>query len=172
MSKSSVKGKIRIKMAFIIISIYISFTKSFANCVFNTNIITLDPLEAQQIKTLPLSMYIWSSIYHFCGIYKNYDICIQNPLLYQYGHIIPFTLSNNGRSWSVHMCLLMNDDISAYVVCHKKNWVINSKINSTSNDNRYSTMLDSIISSIKSAFHYSDGPETYENWIIALESGW
>eukprot|EP01084_Bolivina_argentea_P013685 25666_1 len=142
MSKSSVKGKIRIKMAFIIISIYISFTKSFANCVFNTNIITLDPLEAQQIKTLPLSMYIWSSIYHFCGIYKNYDICIQNPLLYQYGYIIPFALSNNGWIWSVHVSLLMIDDISTYLVCQKNrneiythffrnrnnNWDINSKI--------------------------------------------
>eukprot|EP01084_Bolivina_argentea_P013689 25672_1 len=131
MSKSSVKGKIRIKITFISISIYGSFTQSFANGVFATNIIILDQIEAQRIKILPLSMYIWSTSYRFCGIYKNYDFCIHNPLLYQYGHIIPFTLSNNGRSWSVHMCLLMNDDISAYVVCHKKNWVINSKINST-----------------------------------------
>ncbi len=119
MPKSSLKGKISIKITFTIISIYSSFIKSLANGVYGTNIIILDPLEAQHIKKLPLTMYFWFVSDRSGSIYKNYDFCIQNPCLHKYEYIIPFKMFNNGWNWSVHMSLLMNDDISAYFLCEK-----------------------------------------------------
>ncbi len=105
------EAKNGIRNAFIIIAMYGSFTKSFPNDTFCQ--------EAQHIKTLPSSMYIWSASNRFRDIYTNYDFCIQNPCRYKYGYIIPFTLANDGWNWSVHMSLPMNDDISTYFLCQK-----------------------------------------------------
>eukprot|EP01084_Bolivina_argentea_P136262 239995_1 len=158
--KKQFERKIRIKITSIIIFIHGLLTKSFANSTIGQHILILDPLEPKQIEILPLSMYIWSTRDRFCAIYNKYDFCIQNRCIYKYGYIIPLAVSNNDWIWSLHISLSINNDISTYFVCEKKtneiytpsfrnNWFIKSKINITSNDNRYSTMLDRSIMPIK-----------------------
>ncbi len=83
------------------------------------NIITMDPLEAQEIKTILLSMYIWCTSIQFCAIYKKYNFCIQNPSIYKCGYIIPFAMSNNDWIGAVYMSWLINDDTLTYFVCQK-----------------------------------------------------
>ncbi len=65
--------KIDIKITFIIISIYVSLGKSFVNGSIGKNIVICDPLEAEEIKIMPLSMYIWCAVDRFCGIYEKVD---------------------------------------------------------------------------------------------------
>eukprot|EP01084_Bolivina_argentea_P071520 130002_1 len=112
MSKCSSKGKICIKITFIIISVYVSFTKSLVNGAIGQNIIILDQLEALQIKTLPLLMYFYCSSDRFCGIYKRAVFAIPNLSLYEYRYIIQFAVSNTGWIESVRMYLLTTNDIS------------------------------------------------------------
>ncbi len=117
--KRQFETKIHIKIPFIIICIYVSLAKSFANCVIGKNIVILDPLEAQEIKMIPLSTHIWCASNRFCGVYENVDFCNQNPCLNEYGCIIPFAMSNDGWFESVYMSLLMNNDISTYFLYQK-----------------------------------------------------
>eukprot|EP01084_Bolivina_argentea_P092627 166631_1 len=165
MSKSNLKAKNAIKNVFSIIVMYISFIKSFANGTFGTDIVILDSLAPQEIKILLLLMYFWCVCDHYCGIYKQAGFYIQNQCLYEYGCIIPFAMSNTGWIESVHMSLLINNDISRHLVAQKKtneisthwfrnNWIITSKINTTGNDNSSSTMRNIIIMSFKWEFYH------------------
>ncbi len=119
MSKSNLNAKNAIKNAFSIIAMYISFIASFTNGTFETDIIIFDQLEAYKIKMLPLLIHFWCISDHFCGIYQQVDFYIQNQCQNGDRCIIPFTMSNNGCSESVHMCLLLTDDISRNLVDQK-----------------------------------------------------
>eukprot|EP01084_Bolivina_argentea_P320267 555665_1 len=145
------------------ISMYISFSKSHLNGTFGKDIVILDPLEAKQIKILPLSMYFSCANGRLCGIIKQ-------AYFYEYGYSIPFAVSNTGWFESVHLPLLINNDISTcfvgqnqrneiYTHSFRNNWVINSKTSTTGNDNSYSTMLDNSIMPIKIEFNHVYGTE-------------
>ncbi len=84
-AKRRFETKIHIKITFIIICIYVSLAKSFANGAIGKNIVTLDPLEDQEIKMIPLSMYIWCACDNFRGVYENVDFYNQNQCLIKYG---------------------------------------------------------------------------------------
>eukprot|EP01084_Bolivina_argentea_P116666 207252_1 len=164
MSKSSLKEKISIKIAFIIILMYIPFTKSHVNGTFGRDIVILETLASQQIETLGLSMYFWCASHHFYDIIKRTHFYIQNQCVYEYVYRITFALPNTDWINSTQMCLLMNNDISTCFVAQKKRneidiythllWVINSKISIINNDNNYSTMLGKSIRSIKMELHH------------------
>eukprot|EP01084_Bolivina_argentea_P320266 555663_1 len=94
------------------ISMYISFSKSHLNGTFGKDIVILDPLEAKQIKILPLSMYFSCANGRLCGIIKQ-------AYFYEYGYSIPFAVSNTGWFESVHLPLLINNDISTCFVGQK-----------------------------------------------------
>ncbi len=83
----------------------------------------MDPLEAQQIKKLRFSMYIWCASDGFCGItgiYKQAEFRIQKSCLYEYGYYYSVcAVSNSGWIESVHMSLLMDNDISTDLVGQK-----------------------------------------------------
>ncbi len=119
MAKSNLNARNAIKNAFSIIGMYISFIKSSANGTFETDIIILDPLEAQEIKILPLLTNFWCVSDRYCGSDRQSDFYIQNQCVYEYECIIPSTMSNSGWIESVHMSWLMNNDISRLFVDKK-----------------------------------------------------
>ncbi len=184
MSKSHLNAKNTIKNAFSIIVMYISFIKSFADGTFGTDIVILDPLESQEINILPLLTNFWCLNDRCCSIYRQNDFYIGNQCLYEFGCIILLTMSNIDWIESVHMWWPMNNDISRHLVDQKfsyfsfvalffyinlhfsrktneictdsfrNNWVINSKINTTSTDSSFSNVWDNIIMSFKWRFYH------------------
>ncbi len=119
MSKSSLKQKISIKIAGIMVSMYIPLIKSHANGTFEEDIVILDPLVSQQIKKLPLLMYLWCTTHRFYGIIKQTYFYSQNKCRYEYGYRTPFAGSNTGWIESVQMSLLMKNDIITCFVGQK-----------------------------------------------------
>ncbi len=117
--KKQFERNISIKNAFINIVMHIPLTKSLANDTFGKDIVILNPLEAPEIKTLPLLMCFWFVNDCCCDISNQADFYIKNQFHYEYECIIPYTLSNTDLIESTHMSLLINDDITRHFVSQK-----------------------------------------------------
>eukprot|EP01084_Bolivina_argentea_P071336 129725_1 len=115
-----------VKITFIIISISDSFAKSDPNGIFCTNIIIIDPLDAKKIKTLPLTMYFYSAIDRFYGIYKQAVFTFKIRLFEKIDILFIFALLNIGWISSIWMSLLINNVISTCFIVKR---MIGTRIN-------------------------------------------